>query len=338
MDSRKEDNRKHWEWGRYFSIVTMLALAPMRLDCVFLLPKLQSGLFQYVQLISFQLFLNSVRSALTVPHSGPQFWHLPHTAEPLLWVEADWRPSAVLKWQAWGCSLSSFPTTVVSHSQIPSWESYVILDGACYCCTRPEVLCGQGQGGGVECGSLLGAAWFLLQPGLAGVSRCCWTGSLLVKAVFFGFFWFFFCCRCVHCPWQQHDFILWVCRGISPSAWIEATASLKVLGDLNARQLLFLTQMDAVNRSCTVSVHCGNHRVRMLVMFPVQYPNNAAPSFQFINPTSITASMKAKLLKVRGPTTRCMLNAWCLSRLLTQSDLAEDTPQTAVWTNVFWSL
>lgn len=33
-------------------------------------------------------------------------------------------------------------------------------------------------------------------------------------------------------------------------------------------------------------------------MFPVQYPNNAAPSFQFINPTSITASMKAKLLKV----------------------------------------
>lgn len=192
MGSRKEDNRKHWEWGRYFSIVTMLALAPMRLDCVFLLPKLQSGLFQYVQLISFQLFLNSVRSALTVPHSGPQFWHLPHTAEPLLWVEADWRPSAVLKWQAWGCSLSSFPTTVVSHSQIPSWESYVILDGACYCCTRPEVLCGQGQGGGVECGSLLGAAWFLLQPGLAGVSRCCWTGSLLVKAVPWVVFFFFF--------------------------------------------------------------------------------------------------------------------------------------------------
>lgn len=194
MDSRKEDNRKHWEWGRYFSIVTMLALAPRRLDCVFLLPKLQSGLFQYVQLISFQLFLNSVRSALTVPHSGPQFWHLPHTAEPLLWVEADWRPSAVLKWQAWGCSLSSFPTTVVSHSQIPSWESYVILDGACYCCTRPEVLCGQGQGGGVEVGG--GSCWelpdsccslgWLESPDAAGLAVCWW------KLFFFVFFGFFF--------------------------------------------------------------------------------------------------------------------------------------------------
>lgn len=47
-------------------------------------------------------------------------------------------------------------------------------------------------------------------------------------------------------------------------------------------------------------------------MFPVQYPNNAAPSFQFINPTSITASMKAKLLKVRGPTARHVLNTCCL--------------------------
>lgn len=89
MASRKEDNRKHWECKRYFSIVTVLALAPRRLDCVFLLPKLQRGLFQYVQLISFQLFLNSVRSALTVPRSGPQFWHLSFTAEPLLCVEGD---------------------------------------------------------------------------------------------------------------------------------------------------------------------------------------------------------------------------------------------------------
>ncbi|XP_063468493.1 GATOR2 complex protein WDR59 isoform X6 [Symphalangus syndactylus] len=56
-------------------------------------------------------------------------------------------------------------------------------------------------------------------------------------------------------------------------------------------------EMDAADRSCTVSVHCSNHRVKMLVKFPAQYPNNAAPSFQFINPTTITSTMKAKLLK-----------------------------------------
>ena len=57
-------------------------------------------------------------------------------------------------------------------------------------------------------------------------------------------------------------------------------------------------QMDAADRSCTVSVHCSSHRVKMLVKFPAQYPNHAAPSFQFINPTTITSTMKAKLLKV----------------------------------------
>ncbi|GAB1293670.1 GATOR complex protein WDR59 [Apodemus speciosus] len=57
-------------------------------------------------------------------------------------------------------------------------------------------------------------------------------------------------------------------------------------------------EMDAADRSCTVSVHCSNHRVKMLVTFPAQYPNNAAPSFQFINPTTITSTVKAKLLKI----------------------------------------
>ncbi|KFO94298.1 WD repeat-containing protein 59, partial [Buceros rhinoceros silvestris] len=79
-------------------------------------------------------------------------------------------------------------------------------------------------------------------------------------------------------------------------------------------------EMDAVSRSCTVSVHCGNHRVRMLVMFPVQYPNNAAPSFQFINPTSITASMKAKLLKILKDTSlqKVKRNQSCLEPCLRQ--------------------
>ncbi|XP_026535957.1 GATOR complex protein WDR59 [Notechis scutatus] len=58
-------------------------------------------------------------------------------------------------------------------------------------------------------------------------------------------------------------------------------------------------EMDAVNRNCTVSVHLSNHRVKMLVMFPAQYPNNAAPSFQFVNQTTIPSTMKAKFLPLQ---------------------------------------
>ncbi|XP_066570212.1 GATOR2 complex protein WDR59 isoform X2 [Amia ocellicauda] len=57
-------------------------------------------------------------------------------------------------------------------------------------------------------------------------------------------------------------------------------------------------EMDAVNRSCYVSAHCGSHRVRMVVKFPEQYPNNAAPSFQFVSPTTIPSSMKTKIQKI----------------------------------------
>ncbi|MGH0121815.1 UNVERIFIED_CONTAM: hypothetical protein FKN15_068801 [Acipenser sinensis] len=57
-------------------------------------------------------------------------------------------------------------------------------------------------------------------------------------------------------------------------------------------------EMDAMNRSCAVSAHCGSNRVCMVVMFPAQYPNNAAPSFQFVSPTTIPSSMKAKILKI----------------------------------------
>ncbi|NXC97281.1 WDR59 protein, partial [Certhia familiaris] len=96
-------------------------------------------------------------------------------------------------------------------------------------------------------------------------------------------------------------------------------------------------EMDAVSRSCTVSVHCGNHRVRMLVMFPVQYPNNAAPSFQFINPTSITASMKAKLLKILKDTSlqKVKRNQSCLEPCLRQ--LVSWLESVVVWRTV-WAL
>uniref|UniRef100_A0A672PSX6 WD repeat domain 59 n=1 Tax=Sinocyclocheilus grahami TaxID=75366 RepID=A0A672PSX6_SINGR len=47
-------------------------------------------------------------------------------------------------------------------------------------------------------------------------------------------------------------------------------------------------EMDAVNRSCFVSADCGANRVRLVVKFPAQYPNNAAPAFQFVSPTNIS--------------------------------------------------
>ncbi|XP_009291658.1 GATOR2 complex protein WDR59 isoform X1 [Danio rerio] len=57
-------------------------------------------------------------------------------------------------------------------------------------------------------------------------------------------------------------------------------------------------EMDAVNRSCFVSADCGANRVRLVVKFPAQYPNNAAPSFQFVPPTNISSSMKIKIQKI----------------------------------------
>lgn len=61
-------------------------------------------------------------------------------------------------------------------------------------------------------------------------------------------------------------------------------------------------QMDAVNRSCVVSAHFGSHQVHLVVKFPAQYPNNAAPTFQFVSPTTIPSAMKTKIQKV--PTLR----------------------------------
>lgn len=55
--------------------------------------------------------------------------------------------------------------------------------------------------------------------------------------------------------------------------------------------------MDALNRSCVVSAHFGSHQVHLVVKFPVQYPNNAAPSFQFVSPTTIPSAMKTKIQK-----------------------------------------
>ncbi|XP_048402391.1 GATOR complex protein WDR59 isoform X3 [Stegostoma tigrinum] len=91
------------------------------------------------------------------------------------------------------------------------------------------------------------------------------------------------------------------------------------LVNLQIRNVM-VDEMDAVNRNCTVSVHCGNLRVKMVVMFPVQYPNNAAPSFQFINPTTISSSMRSKLLKILKDTSlqKVKRNQSCLEPCLRQ--------------------
>ncbi|XP_074522971.1 GATOR2 complex protein WDR59 isoform X1 [Halichoeres trimaculatus] len=57
-------------------------------------------------------------------------------------------------------------------------------------------------------------------------------------------------------------------------------------------------EMDAVNRSCVVSAHFGSHQVHLVMKFPAQYPNNAAPSFQFVSPTTISSAMKVKIQKI----------------------------------------
>lgn len=56
--------------------------------------------------------------------------------------------------------------------------------------------------------------------------------------------------------------------------------------------------MDALNHSCVVSAHFGSHQVHLVVKFPAQYPNNAAPTFQFVSPTTIPSAMKTKIQKV----------------------------------------
>jgi len=57
-------------------------------------------------------------------------------------------------------------------------------------------------------------------------------------------------------------------------------------------------QMDALSRSCVVSAHFGSHQVRLVVKFPAQYPNNAAPTFQFVSPTTIPSATRTKIQKV----------------------------------------
>uniref|UniRef100_A0A3Q1AZL8 RWD domain-containing protein n=1 Tax=Amphiprion ocellaris TaxID=80972 RepID=A0A3Q1AZL8_AMPOC len=94
-------------------------------------------------------------------------------------------------------------------------------------------------------------------------------------------------------------------------------------------------EMDAVNRSCVVSAHFGSHQVHLVVKFPAQYPNNAAPSFQFVSPTTIPSAMKTKIQKILRDTSlkKVKRNQNCLEPCVRQlvscleSDMTqEDSP------------
>ncbi|XP_027015038.2 GATOR complex protein WDR59 isoform X4 [Tachysurus fulvidraco] len=99
-------------------------------------------------------------------------------------------------------------------------------------------------------------------------------------------------------------------------------------------------EMDAVNRTCFVSAHCGANQVRLVVKFPAQYPNNAAPSFQFVPPTTISSSMKTKIQKILTDTSlqKVKRNQNCLEPCVRQlvscleSD-AEDGTNPHVFSN-----
>ncbi|KAM9765615.1 GATOR2 complex protein WDR59 isoform 2-T2 [Menidia menidia] len=96
-------------------------------------------------------------------------------------------------------------------------------------------------------------------------------------------------------------------------------------------------EMDAMNRSCVVSAHFGSHQVHLVVKFPAQYPNNAAPSFQFVPPTTIPSATRTKIQKVLRDTSlqKVKRNQNCLEPCVRQlvscleSDMTqEDSPSS----------
>ncbi|XP_030582002.1 GATOR complex protein WDR59 isoform X2 [Archocentrus centrarchus] len=90
-------------------------------------------------------------------------------------------------------------------------------------------------------------------------------------------------------------------------------------------------EMDALNHSCVVSAHFGGHQVHLVVKFPAQYPNNAAPTFQFVSPTTIPSAMRTKIQKILRDTSlqKVKRNQNCLEPCVRQlvSCLESDTTQ-----------
>lgn len=56
--------------------------------------------------------------------------------------------------------------------------------------------------------------------------------------------------------------------------------------------------MDPVKRRCSVTARVDGNTVILQVAFPLGYPNNTPPIFQFTSETNVDSSIKSKLLKV----------------------------------------
>jgi hypothetical protein len=67
-------------------------------------------------------------------------------------------------------------------------------------------------------------------------------------------------------------------------------------------------EMDAVARTCIVTVTVGSHVAVLLFTFPPGYPFNSSPTFQLINGSTLDAAAQAKILKVQQSMTRVAIN------------------------------
>ena len=57
-------------------------------------------------------------------------------------------------------------------------------------------------------------------------------------------------------------------------------------------------QMDPIKRRCSVTARVEGNIAIVQVAFPLGYPNNTPPIFQFTSETNVDSSIKSKLLKV----------------------------------------
>lgn len=83
---------------------------------------------------------------------------------------------------------------------------------------------------------------------------------------------------------------------------------------------VMVEKMDAGSRTCTVSAISGRQTVSLVVTFPVNYPNNAAPTFEFTQGTTLHETQKQQLLQSLKETSQQHVkrNRSCLEPCLRQ--------------------
>lgn len=92
------------------------------------------------------------------------------------------------------------------------------------------------------------------------------------------------------------------------------------LVNVNIPNVIF-DSMDPIKRRCTVTARGGGgNTVIVQIAFPLSYPNNTPPIFQFTSETNVDSSIKSKLLKVLKQTAqqRVKKNRSCLEPCIRQ--------------------